>query len=940
MLKKFYEKVLPSQGVYCVSGIDKNKKITNRFAETLDDLINTITELADRDQNVFVAPGSFVGHSRKADSSVFLRSFFIDLDVGPGKDYTDKQDAHDALDYLLEQAGLPEPVRVDSGGGIHAYWVFDRDIPTAEWKPYAEKFKAKVTEHIPIDPVVTADAARIMRCPDTLNYKYATPFETKVISTEISVYDFDEMKEYLGLVNDPKAILAGAVKGLDEDTAKILEYENMEYVFNTIAVRSLEGDGCRQIAYILQNAASLSEPLWRAGLSVARRCTDWEESIHLMSDEYPGYSAEETLRKANETLNAKWAYSCNKFNEFNPGGCEGCPYRGKLPSPTHIGKRLKEAEVSVEEDAVREEPDPEKVYALTCLPPELKPYQRGVNGGIYLVAPAKQDKEGKWHQDDPVLIWKHDLFPIKRMYGPDGECMMLRHIMPHDDVRDFLFPMKAAYARDKFQEVMSNHGVFPRAAHMPALMDYVINWGTYMLDRKKAEQTRSQMGWTDDNNGFVIGNIELQRNGNVAKTATSSLVASVAKVLTPKGSYEKWSEAVEKMNIPDMELYLYAVFIGFGSTLMRFTTTRGVSVSYVGETGCGKTGALYAGLSLFGDPVEQSLSGKKDEMATGNALVQWYMNLKNIMMGLDEASNYSPEDVSNLLHKVSSGKNKMRMQSSVNAVRDIEQTAANITMFTSNQSLTDKLGVYKENADGELARLVEFTVVKGQPLVLNPHLGEEIFDVFRTNYGHAGPRYIAYLFEKGEDYIADKVKKYSQKFIDSFGNDTAYRFYKNLISVTFAGAELAKEAGIINSDLDRVYTHIVGHIISNRENSVKLNNSDYEAVLGDFQNMFAQNGTLVMNDDRLVREPRNSLVARIEIDTQRYYVSKREFKTFLSKLQISEKEFVKTMEGKKLLVFKGKIRMAKGWPGMSSSAAVAVYGFTYDGTEEMFKPNA
>ena len=43
MLKQFYEKALPQQGVYCVSGIDQNtKKTTNRFAETLEGVFNEV----------------------------------------------------------------------------------------------------------------------------------------------------------------------------------------------------------------------------------------------------------------------------------------------------------------------------------------------------------------------------------------------------------------------------------------------------------------------------------------------------------------------------------------------------------------------------------------------------------------------------------------------------------------------------------------------------------------------------------------------------------------------------------------------------------------------------------------------------------------------------------------------------------------------------------
>jgi len=933
-MKTFYERVLPSQGVYCISGIDKNKKITNRFAESLDEVINVIEELKTREQNIFVAPGSFVGHSRRAEGSAFLRSFFIDLDVGPGKEYTDKQDALDALDYLLEQADLPEPVRVDSGGGIHAYWIFDRDVPSAEWKPYAEKFKLKVMEHIPIDPVVTADVARIMRCPDTLNYKYGTPVATVVISDNVSVYDFDEMKDYLGLVTDPKAILAAVPKGLDEDTLKMLKTDNIESVFQVIAEKSLNDSGCAQIKYMLENERTLPEPIWHSGLSIARHCSDWEEAIHLMSMEYPKYNREYTIKKANETFGKP--HSCATIGSRNPGVCDGCKFRGKITNPLALGRQLREAPPPPKEDAVRQEQDSEEVHALTSLPEYLKPYQRGVNGGIYYVAPAEQDKDGKWHQDDPVLLWEHDLWPIKRMYSVSGgECLMMRHKMPHDDVRDFLMPMKLAYSKDKFQELMSDYGVMPKSLHMPRLMDYIIQWGRYMINKQSAEQTRSQMGWTSDNNGFVIGNMEIQRSGKTVRTAASPLVQSVAKVLVTKGTYEKWREAVDKLNIPDMEMHVFPLLCGFGSPLMRFTSTRGVTVCYTGESGAAKTGAMYVGASIFGDPVEQSLVGSKDESATENALTQWYMSLKNIMMCLDEASNREPLEVSKLIHKVSSGKNKMRLQASVNAVREIEQTAAGINFMTSNQSLSGKLETLKAAPDGELARLTEFHIQKPKPLIHSPHLGLEIFDTFRHHYGHAGPMYIQHLMRVGEEYIIETIKKWSERFVESFGNDTAYRFHLNLVAVTFAGGELANQAGIVNINLDAVYTAVLSHLIANREGSVKLNSSDYEGLLGEFQ-MQNQGGTLVLNGDRMTREPRLGLVARMEVDNQMYYVSKREFKSFLAKLQVSEQDFIKNMEGKGILTFKGKQRLAKGQPGMSSIAPVHVYGFKYDAPPELF----
>ena len=93
---------------------------------------------------------------------------------------------------------------------------------------------------------------------------------------------------------------------------------------------------------------------------------------------------------------------------------------------------------------------------------------------------------------------------------------------------------------------------------------------------------------------------------------------------------------------------------------------------------------------------------------------------------------------------------------------------------------------------------------------------------------------------------------------------------------------------------------------------------------------------LVLNDDRVMREPRAALVGRVEIDTRMFYVSKRELKLFLSEHQLSEREFVTYMKEKGVLTFEGKQRLTNGWPGMSTNAPVAVYGFKNAIPDEFF----
>jgi hypothetical protein len=913
---------LPSQGVYCVTSIDNNKNARNRFAESLDGLVQLIQELKQSHVNIFVAPGSFIGHSRKADSAAFLRSFFIDLDVGVGKDYGSKEEALEAIEFLCADTGLPPPTRVDSGSGIHAYWVFDEDIPAVLWKLYAEKFKQRVIECIPIDRVVTSDSARIMRSPYTTNYKYDLPLLTGLLDVEVEQYSFAAFREFLGDIEfTPSLVLATVSKGLDEDMREILKSDNIETVFEAIVERSLNGGGCDQIRYIIENETTLSEPLWHSGLSIARHCIDWEEMIHKMSSDYPGYSPEHTIRKANETFGKP--HSCDVFNARNPGICENCPHYGRITNPLSLGRKLKEAEPPTEEMSIRQDEAPQEIQAF---PTFMKPYARGANGGVYFVPPSKNDDEEDG--GGPLLLVPNDFLPVKRMYSPhDGECLMMRIALPRDPDREFLLPLKSVYAVDEFKKLLSSNGVIfvPTMQVVNHLMNYVIKWEQYLMNMDTAEQMRMQMGWTENDASFVVGRQEITPKG-VIKSAASPMVHSIARLLTKVGDYDLWREAVKKLNRPGFEIHQFGLFCGFGSPLMKFTSTSGVTVSFAGPSGTAKTGAIYSAVSIYGNPKELSLAGERN--ATDNGMVGWYLALKNIVFGLDEVSNRSGQEISSIVHRVSTGKGKIRMHSQVNAVRELEQSASLINLLSTNQPVYDKVMQEKASPDGEVARIIEFIVNKPKVLEDNPHLGREIFDVFRTNYGHAVYPYIEYIYKLGFDEVKKRVAKWGARFNKDFGSDNSYRFYENCVAVSFAGAEIAIEAGIIEADIERVYEQIVHEITAIRDGTIRINSADYKGMLGEFMNRY-QTGVLIVDGDRVIHEPRSALIARFEMHTQMFYVSKTELRRFLSEIQVSAREFEKKLKSDDVIAFIGRQRLTNGWSG-AVSTPIAVYGFKAD----------
>lgn len=916
MLKQFYEKALPTQGVYCISGIDKNGKVSNRFAETLDDVFDKIDRIKSN-QNTFVALGSFDGYSRKAVDCLFVRSFFIDLDVSPTKGYATKEDAHAGIESLLIQTGLPEPVRIDSGGGIHGYWLMDEDIPAEEWKTYAEKFKALCMSYIKIDPVVTADAARIMRAPETLNFKTDPPRPTSVTSDEIYVYSWQEFREFLGgptaeQVDEPIVdILAEIPKGLDDDTKAMLKLDNFSKTFEVLAQKSVDDEGgCAQIKYMLENATTLEEPMWFAGLSIAKFCEDGATAIHEISNEHPDYNYDKTEEKASRFPAPR---TCSWFIDNYPDRCEGCQHRGKIVSPIVLGREFKPAAKVDKEESVWQTPSTKTVPEF---PDFLMPFVQGVNGGIYFVPAPKIDKKGIKHQEDPFLILPHDLYPIQRMFSPhDGECLLMRLVLPKDEVREFLVPMKQVYAKETFKAIMAANGVFPSSNNTEHLMNYVVKWGQYMQTIAKADQMRMQMGWTEERTdearwpkrSFVIGRKEITITGETIDAPASPFVKNLAKHLAPHGTYARWRESMDYLNKPEFELHAFASMSGFGSPLMCYTSTSGVAVSLFGKSGNAKTGAMYAGLSVFGNPKNLSVVASTD-----NGLMGRYLGLHSLMFGLDEIGDKKPEELGKLIHSISHGKAKIRMQGSVNAEREYEMSASMIGMFTTNHTIYGKLEGIKANPDGEAARLIELHVHKPTLLEKEGRLGSYIFDAFNFNYGHAGPMFIKEVIRLGDNYVLDHIAKWNEKFINDFGEHTQYRFYQNLVSANFGAAEIANEHGITAYEIDRIYHETIRAMIDIRDNVVKVNRTDYQSLLGDFINKNMGN-ILVLKDERVTMEPRGQIVARISSNDNLLQVSKSEFKKFLAERQISPREFEFEMRNKNILIDDKKGRLTTGW---------------------------
>ncbi len=199
--RDFLTKVIPDDGTYIMfrkrPGADD--KGNSPFRD-LNSMAAGLDKFCDRGCDVYHACASFNdGSSRIAPNAKSFRALFIDLDCGDekadmGKGYATKSAAKAALNAFCGTVGLPHPLLVDSGGGLHAYWPLKDAVPAVEWKTLAVKLKALCTANgLNADPAVTADMARVLRPVGSFNRKYHPPRRVRLLE-DSGPFSFDKLR--------------------------------------------------------------------------------------------------------------------------------------------------------------------------------------------------------------------------------------------------------------------------------------------------------------------------------------------------------------------------------------------------------------------------------------------------------------------------------------------------------------------------------------------------------------------------------------------------------------------------------------------------------------------------------------------------------------------------------------------------------------------------
>ena len=781
----FLATVLPTSGNYCAVELNTVKK-EHVYVKTIQEMHDAAVAFDKRGLDAYYALATFDGaKKREAKNAVKIKSLFLDIDCnGKGiREYASKGEAAEALDAFLSETALAElgtPWIVSSGGGLHVYWPFTEEVDIAEWKPVAENLKRLCKKHeFKIDFSVTGDASRILRVPDTFNYKKDKPRRVKImVEASPQTFDFQTVADALRAqmngqayeiqMPKPKLDLPGTRPNTVPDANKVVMVENTVSFFRNIEQATAEGTGCEQLAYYQEHATEDGmEPLWFALISLARRCEDGFDRAKVLADMHP-YDYDRLVEKWNHT---KGPTPCIKFDTLNPGVCDKCPHFGKITNPLIFSREYKTNTEAAEIIVSREISTEVFQNIVLSKPAPPKGFSYGDHGGIY-IDKVIEDADGT-KMSKQIMVLGYDLF-VTDILHVEGEHLVHMTAMRKIGMVELTFPQKAIISKDETLKALASQNIVAAfgAGNDKNLFEYTRACVERASANKSPIKVPNSYGWQADNT-FVYSSSIYSPDGSKIFVPMPNLT-NINSFCVPTGDLDTWRDSVNMLIARELWNVLAMGLVGPASLLMGLSNHSGI-VYHMGssESGTGKSLAQMLAASFYGHPEKYKVAHSTSSIAAQ----QRAGFLKNLPLIMDEITAKNRNDFewmsAHLLDKTQ-GKGKDRSESGANKERVNTTEWKNMDLLSSNTHVLDYFGGARSHSShAEIMRLLELKLT--EILEFDAQESQHIINL-KEHYGVSGEKYIRWLVTHRQE--ASDIRKNAESMLkEQFGYSGDERYW-------------------------------------------------------------------------------------------------------------------------------------------------------------------
>ena len=885
----FLRAIIPNDDLACIAHVRNfpakgrpKKPWTQKFF-TKEQLANgVVSEHIDllnehEDTDVYFGVSAYNRPDRHAKNVSSVQCLLLDIDLkGDRPHFQTKADAVLGVHKLWKEVQcLPKPWIVDSGYGLHAYFVFNKPVPVEDWQPMAAAF-AKVAEDVDprllADPKPTKDIARVMRVPYTYNAKTERRAFASV-KGEGETGDPEQIRAGLasearnrGVFTKVSAAVTSAPLSIGKPPAHATaqgeaglggglsanKFENL----NPIPILK----SCAQMKRMAAVAGNVPEPEWVLMLRVLNTCQQADKLALKFSSGHPSFKPSETQRKMRHirTNFESSTVSCDEFREqCGDHICRGCKFRHSVWTPSQIPDKEKAKEKAKVEDKQADESLAEAAKAKAGetiqQPGKYKQVLNPDTGERFTTLPVYKGKD-EGTEDEPLIAAHMELLGGTAEIETDEKGIDRRvGLMVHLKVRVWDEELRIAVpgktltsqVLDTATGPLRNVGVafmYSRPNEQQAVREY-LSWLSRAAAAKPLPYFDSK-GWAKG--ALTVGARRYLPTGKVIdgvtyQEHTEGRSRSIEAFCSGRGTgnYRKWKQA---MSVYDGE-YPHAHLVllsGLANILLPLMPDMqgGILLALTGRSGAGKTTMMKFMNSFIGNPDEGVVQGN----STTNALLDMLRQSSVFMLPVDDVVAMSAENLTHLLGSVTSGKARRRMeQNAAGEWASTTGTSLNSSLLlTSNFSAAEAFSRGGRKGDrmqleAAQTRQIEVSsadcVVSGVPLERWNMAGEAIAE----NHGFALEKFAKHIVMHREvvrQRLTDNRKTLTKLLVAKLGNNAAgqYRFWVRWLATVVTTAEVCRQLNIVNWSVKNMVAAGLELVTGQTEAVEDTENNDMETL--------------------------------------------------------------------------------------------------------------
>jgi hypothetical protein len=820
---------------------------------------------------------------RKQSNSLCSKCSFFDLDVGTeDHKYDTQRDALAALLKFLDDTGLPMPVLVSSGGGVHVYWPYDTAVPVEEWRQIATDMRALAEGlGLKVDPTRTTDSSSVLRVPDTFNWKdRSNPRPVKVLQ-EGSATPVATFKQ---IVSD--AMIRHGIEGRAAKQPGIAAGQLPEgfapQTFNDFGAPPTLNElasACAQVRQIVMSQGDKSDPFygpldntaWYRGLiGTISHTEDGDNNCRKLTSLHPRDVADiETKLLQTKTFPPAKCATLREFMPWKDTPCHGCRFynlntEGKweqapgVPNPLAACRKTTLAPQPVAGGPVAATPPPPPTQGAlpdttasspatspaappappmqlmapgaaiqaVLIPNPPKPYERLKTGGVAVTRLDKDDNE------TTTVIYPHDLYPVKRLVNAETgtEQQLWRATLPRSGAKEFLIDAAVLYDGRQFSSALASHGLYPNKADLPALQDYMVAYISQLQRDLDADNQMGHLGWTDGYRQFVLPDKVLLENGSVRNSSLTEGARRAAQFLTKRGDLRSQIALLDFYKHPDYLPNQFAILCGLASIVFYATGNHGVVVNMSGESGASKSTTLYTMAGMWGDPTLWPINGT-NRGATANARAQRIITNANLPTAVDEITHLPPKEAIDLVMNITQPGHRLRLGTDGAEKQISDNYKSAIMVSTSNSNLHGLLST--DNAAGTAGSMRVFEMKMTSQRVHTKAEADEFLRQIRQHHGHIGEVFTHWVVRNRA--TVEKMVQMAMARIDSEGAiQSSERYWSAVIAVVLVAGDIAKMLGLCSYETEEIKTWALRVQVPYMRGVVKEEYRDPLAVLTDY----------------------------------------------------------------------------------------------------------